>query len=185
MVKGVRVIAVKTLFLYLKLYTMRTIGRAGFLLTLLIITGNIRAQNKDIKFDKAAFYKAMTSEKVNDVDDQLAQLQTADVPGKEAYEGALTMKKAGIVKGTNKKLGLFKDGHKKLENAIHKDSSNAEFRFLRLMIQEHAPGILGYKKEIEKDSQYIRKSYKTLPQVVQQAVVDYSKKSKALKLEDS
>ena len=164
---------------------MSTIRRAGFLLAMIAMTGIAQAQDKDTKFDKSAFYKAMASEERKAVDNQLNLLKTADVPGKRAYVGALTMKKAGLVKGPSKKLGLFKDGHKQLEDAIQKDTSNAEYRFLRLMIQEHAPGILGYKKEIEKDSQYIRKSYKTLPQNVQQAVVDYSKKSKVLKLQDS
>jgi uncharacterized protein (DUF305 family) len=166
---------------------METIGKAGFLLALIMATGIAQAQNKETTFNRQGFYKAMASDKQNEVDGQLTLLKTANVPEKEkqAYEGALTMKKAGIVKGPSKKLSLFKDGHKKLEEAIQKDSANAEFRFLRLMIQEHAPGILGYKKEIPKDSQYIRKSYKTLPQVVQQAVVDYSKNSKVLKLQDS
>jgi hypothetical protein len=72
-----------------------------------------------------------------------------------------------------------------LEAAIKKDSLNAELRFLRLMIQENAPGMLGYKSDIEKDSAYIRKSFKTLPEVVQQAFLNYSKKSKVLKPADS
>ncbi len=166
---------------------MNTIVRTGFLLVSVIAVNILMAQSKESGFSKSAFYQAMASNDTKAIDDQLALLKNADITEneKQAYEGSLTMKKAGLVGGPNKKLNLFKDGHKKLEDAIRQDSSNAEFRFLRLMIQEHAPGILGYKNDIQKDSQYIRKSYKTLPQAVQQAVVDYSKKSKALKLQDS
>jgi hypothetical protein len=53
------------------------------------------------------------------------------------------------------------------------------------MVQEHAPGALGYKKDVEKDCEYIRKSYKSLPDDVQLTIADYSKKSKFLKLEVS
>ena len=72
-----------------------------------------------------------------------------------------------------------------LEEAIKRDPDNAEFRFLRLVIQEHAPGFLGYKGNIEKDCAYIRKYYKSLPDEVQQTIADYNKKSKFLKLDVS
>ena len=85
----------------------------------------------------------------------------------------------------NTKLHYFKEGHVLLEEAIKKDPDNAEYRFLRLMIQEHAPGVLGYKKNIENDSELVRKYYKTLPKDVQLAIVDYNKKSKVLKLDVS
>ena len=65
-----------------------------------------------------------------------------------------------------------------------KDKDNGELRFLRLMIQEHAPGILNYKDDLEKDSLYIRQSFKKLPADVQQAITDYSKTSKVLRSED-
>jgi hypothetical protein len=91
------------------------------------------------------------------------------------------MKKAGLVAGPKKKLDTFKSGHEKLESVLSKDTTNTELRFLRLIIQENAPKILKYRKEIEKDSENIRKNYKNLPPVVQQAIVNYSKTSKVLK----
>jgi hypothetical protein len=78
---------------------------------------------------------------------------------------------------------MFRSGLKKLEKSIAEESGNAELRFLRLMIQENAPGILNYRNEIEEDSKMVRSAYKKLPKVVQQAVSDYSKKSKVLKPE--
>jgi hypothetical protein len=68
-----------------------------------------------------------------------------------------------------------------LENAIISDNKNAELRFLRIMIQEHAPKILDYRKQIDGDNELIHSGYKNLPPVVQKAVVDYCKKSKVLK----
>ena len=140
---------------------------------------------KETAFDRSAFYHAMSSSSIGTVDQELDVLKTSAFSGREAFEGALTMKKAGLAGNPEKKLSLFKSGHKKLEAAIQGDSTNVEFRFLRLMIQEHAPGILGYKKDLNKDSDYIRKHYKTLPPVVQERVIDYSKKSSILKLGDS
>jgi hypothetical protein len=55
---------------------------------------------------------------------------------------------------------------------------------MRLMIQEHAPSILGYKGNLQSDKEYIRKNFKALPFEVQQAILDYSKKSVILKPED-
>lgn len=80
---------------------------------------------------------------------------------------------------------MFKAGHKELEAAISQDKDNAEYRFMRLMIQEHSPGILGYKEEIQTDSDYIRKSFKNLPGPVQQAIIHYAReKSKVLSEKD-
>jgi hypothetical protein len=97
----------------------------------------------------------------------------------------MTMKKAGFGGSPPAKLHLFKEGHKMLEMAIRQDPDNAEFRFLRLLIQENAPGVLGYKNNEEMDSEIIRKSYKSLPPDLQHVIADYNKKSKFLKLEVS
>ena len=79
------------------------------------------------------------------------------------------------------KLNLFKSGRLKLETAIKKDKTNAEFSFLRLIIQEHAPKVVDYRNNIENDVAVIRSNFKTMPPEVQQAINDYSKKSKVLK----
>ncbi|HRN48706.1 MAG TPA: hypothetical protein PKW69_11790, partial [Niabella sp.] len=59
--------------------------------------------------------------------------------------------------------------------------SNTEFRFLRLMVQEHAPKNLGYNKNIMQDAQLIKTNYKSLSAAMQTQISDYSKNSKALK----
>ena len=155
-------------------------------LLLVHLTGGhcLNAQEPDNNFKKSSFYSAMSGKNEDAINKQLAILQTSAIDHKDAYEGALLMKKAALAGGAKKKLDLFKKGHKKLEAVLQKDSSNAEFRFLRLMIQEHAPGILGYNKEMEKDKLYIKNNFKKLPPVVQDAVQNYSKESKILKPAD-
>jgi hypothetical protein len=134
--------------------------------------------------NRVAFYKAMREKDKAAVNSQLKDLEKSP-KGLDAFIGAMTMKAAGLGGDPASKLSLFKKGHKLLEVAIQKEPDNAEYRFLRLMIQENAPGILGYHGDVQKDSEYIRKSYKSLPNDVQQAIVDYNKKSKNLKLEVS
>ena len=132
-------------------------------------------------FDRSAFYAAMASSKLEEIDAQLTLLKTASIAEKEGYEGALLMKKSGLASKPKDKLNLFKSGRSKLESSIAKDKENTELRFLRLIIQEHAPKLVNYRNELDNDSQIIRTNYRFLPPVVQQAIIDYSKKSTVLK----
>jgi hypothetical protein len=148
---------------------------------------DLKGQNQEPtpEFDRPNFYKVMETGDLAAVNRELTVLEGLIFLEKDAFVGALTMKKAGFAAAPGKKLNLFKSGHYKLETAIQKDSTNGELRFLRLLIQENAPGFLGYKKDIEKDQSFIRKSYNNLPESVQEAIRDYSKKSKKFKLADS
>ena len=163
---------------------MRQLAGIGLLLILTISVNPLFAQEATDNFKKNDFYNAMQGNTEDAVNKQLILLKTTDIAGKDAYQGALLMKKAGITSGPQKKLNLFKEGHKKLEAVLNKDSTNTEFRFLRLMIQEHAPGILGYKGELEKDRLFIKNNFKKLSAVVKEAVINYSKESKILKPAD-
>ncbi len=145
-----------------------------------VITVKGNTQNNG--FDKSAFYAAMSTNDVQVVNSQLAILKAVSINDKDAYEGALLMKKAGLVSKAKEKLSLFKAGRLKLENSIKKEKENAEFSFLRLIIQEHAPKIVEYRNNLTNDISIIRSNYKSLPAVVQQAIIDYSKKSKLLRL---
>ena len=149
-----------------------------FLFSFIAVKGNIQ----NTVFDKSAFYSAMASDNMETVNNQLAVIKAAQINEKNAYEGALLMKKAGLVAKASEKISLFKAGRTKLEAAIKKDKENAEFNFLRLIIQEHAPKIVNYNDNIQTDVAAIRSNYKTLHPVVQQAISDYTKKSKVLKL---
>lgn len=141
----------------------------------------VKGNTQKASFDKSAFYSAMATNDMEALNTQLSIVKAASINEKEAYEGALLMKKAGLVAKANEKLSLFKAGRIKLEAAIKKDNGNTEFNFLRLIIQEHAPKIVNYNNDLQNDASVIRSNFKTLPQVVQQAISDYSKKSKVLK----
>lgn len=142
---------------------------------------NLVAKSHKAGFDKTAFYSAMAASDINLINNQLSVLKASSINEKDAYEGALLMKKAGLVTRAQEKLSLFKQGRLKLEAAIKKDKDNAEFSFLRLIIQEHAPKIVDYRNNIVTDSALIRLHFKTLSPIIQQAINDYSKKSKVLK----
>ena len=137
-------------------------------------------QDNTIVFDRKAYYTVMSSDKLGDVDEMLTKIEKVNIDAKNAFSGAMLMKKAGLVGGINNKISTFKDGHAKLEAEIKKDPSNAELRFLRLMIQENAPHILNYYSKTEEDKQAIIKSYKKMPVSLKNIILDYCKHSKVL-----
>lgn len=141
----------------------------------------LMANSQKMNFDKPAFYCAMATDKLEQINTQLAMIKGSSMDEKDAYEGALMMKKAGLITNTKEKINLFKAGRSKLEAAIKKDIANTEFYFLRLIIQEHAPKVVNYRNNLQNDSLLIRSNFKTLPLVVQKAINEYSKNSKILK----
>lgn len=129
-----------------------------------------------------SFYAALSSQNIKTIDEALNRLQKNSQT--DAFSGALQMKKSGLITNPKERLHLFKKGHAELETAIKKDSSNCEFRLLRLMVQENSPKILQYHAEIKKDASYLRKNYERLPASLKKVILDYSKNSKELKPED-
>jgi hypothetical protein len=151
-----------------------------FFFTILIINIFHTEPSSGQTFNKANFYATMQSKDLDKVNEQIKKVETLSGNSKNAYQGALLMKKAGLSKGASSKLNLFKSGHKLLETSIKKEEHNVEYRFLRLMIQEHAPGMLNYKGDLPNDSNLIKEKFKELPKVVQEAISKYSKESKIL-----
>jgi hypothetical protein len=135
-------------------------------------------------FDKAAFYHIMASGNRDAVDSELTLLGKETSTENDAYTGALLMRKAGLLTLPGERLRSFKAGRIKLETALSKDSANGEYHFLRLIIQEHAPGIVRYSNDLQTDRDHIRRSFKTLSPAVQKAIINYSKNSKTLRPED-
>ena len=133
----------------------------------------------------ATFYNALYSDSLETIEKALEQLDkeksTAIV---EAYKGGLTMKKSDYLKSAAKKIETFKVGHKLLEFAIKNEPTNAEYRFIRLTIQEHAPRILKYNKNIEEDKVLILKGYKKMNSKTRTYVLDYAKQSNILSVKD-
>ncbi|WP_374951572.1 hypothetical protein [Mucilaginibacter sp.] len=153
-------------------------------LALIVTSGFFSPAHAQQKFDKAEFYSTMAKGDLTAIESQIEVIKTSPQGNKEGYEGALLMRKAGLVKGAKKKLGFFKEGRIKLETAILASPDNTELRFLRLAIEENAPKIVKYRKDIEQDKLFIQKNFKSQPQAVQHAIMDYTKKSRVLHAED-
>lgn len=135
--------------------------------------------------DKLAYYKALSSGEEESIDRVLARLESEKAsPKVNAYKGALTMKKAGFVKGVGGKVKTFKKGAHLLEDEIKGNPGNTEFRFLRLTVQEHAPGILKYNKEIDADKQAVVSGFEKLDADLKTVITDYARDSKVLKESD-
>ncbi|KGO91297.1 hypothetical protein [Flavobacterium subsaxonicum] len=76
-----------------------------------------------------------------------------------AYKaGALTLR-AKHEKGLLNKKKLFTQGAKLLEAVIKRDADNYEVRVIRLTIQENAPKITGYHKQIDEDKKFLIKNF--------------------------
>jgi hypothetical protein len=149
--------------------------------TFLLLPGMVLAGKPTYQaFDKTNFYSALASVKIGEIDAELSTLETAPIREKEAFEGALLMKKAGLLERPKDRLAIFKSGYRKLESALAKDSGNTEYHFLRLVIQEHAPRVVHYYKDRQSDGQDIIRSFKRLSPVVQKAILDYCKHSNIL-----
>lgn len=135
-------------------------------------------------FDREQFYSVMAAGDLEGINNELALVRAQTFSDKEAYEGALLMRKAGLLKKPEEKLKAFKSGRIKLETALSMNTENGEYRFLRLTIQEHAPRIVKYYREQNSDSEYIKAVFKNLSPVIQTAIRNYSKTSKILRPED-
>ena len=151
---------------------------------IIFLSGTVAFGKSFAKFDKSRFYEVIKTGNKESIDEQLTILASSDIIEKDAYEGFLLMRKAGITARPAEKLKLFKAGRIKLETALVNDNTNAEYHFLRLIIEEKAPKIVKYSKDMEADRQIVTKEYKNLPAVVQHAIADYAKTSKILKPQD-
>src|SRR6202044_3966843 len=105
------------------------------------------------------------SASLKQIDKELTSVTATTAPEREAYKGALLMRKAGLLSRPKEKLAAFKSGAALLEGCLANDSTNVEYHFLRLMIQEHAPRIVHYDRDQEQDSRVITRSFRTLSPV--------------------
>lgn len=159
--------------------------KIGFLFISFFLNFNAgRKPGSQQTFDKSGYYHVMASGDLAAVDSELVVLSHALPKEKEAYEGALQMRKAGLLRRPKEKLAVFRSGALKLETALAKDTGNGEYHFLRLIIQEHAPAVVHYHSDEEKDRAFIYRVFKTLSPVVQKAIRDYSEHSKLLRAKE-
>jgi len=139
----------------------------------------------NIAVDKSEFYKAFSGKTEVEIDKMIMLLEKEKSSSATlAYQGALYMKKASFVKGVNGKVKTFKKGAHLLEDEISKKPSNTEYRFLRLAVQEHAPKVLKYNKNLDADKKAVVEGYKSLDPELKKIVKNYASGSEILKVDD-
>ena len=80
--------------------------------------------------------------------------QNADILG---YVYALKMKRSKYSFNPYVKIRNFIEVRKKLKQLIEKNPNSIHLRYIRLLLQESTPEILGYKDSIEEDKMYLSK----------------------------
>ena len=78
------------------------------------------------------------------------------------YIGMSFMLKAKYAWLPNNKMDYFTKGKNFLETAISKDPSNVELKFMRFCVQNGTPRFLSYKMNLEKDKNFLIKSYPSI-----------------------
>jgi hypothetical protein len=73
-----------------------------------------------------------------------------------AYVIALEMKKAEYKFFPVDKIAIFLKQKKRLQNYIDQYPENIHLRYVRLILQEKTPAILGYKTNIEEDLSFLK-----------------------------
>tara|TARA_Y100000766_G_C18405955_1_gene364976 strand:+ start:93 stop:500 length:408 start_codon:yes stop_codon:yes gene_type:complete len=73
----------------------------------------------------------------------------------QAYLGAAMVLEARYSKSYFSKISLFKNGSRKLDDAINKKPKFVQFRWLRYCLQKNAPKFLKYNKNLTEDSLFI------------------------------
>lgn len=131
--------------------------------------------------DRTSYYLALRSSDLTKINTELKSLKTKQGSHSTAFEGALLMRKSGLINNATEKLDLFKSGRAKLEDALAKDRDNTELHFLRLIVQENAPKMLHYDGNITEDASVISSQFHEQDPLLRQEILNYSKTSAALK----
>lgn len=74
------------------------------------------------------------------------------------YVCAIEMKQAQYNYNPISKIKIFKQTKEKLDLLIQSNLSNVHLRYVRLLLQETLPGILGYDSNIEEDKIFLSKT---------------------------
>jgi len=135
--------------------------------------------------DRKSFYAAFSEGSEESLDREIAKLSEGkNTSFSRACLGAAQMKKSDFLKGASNKVKLFKKGASLLEEEIKNAPNNAEYRFLRLTIQENAPKILKYNQDIEKDKEVLLAGYGRLDPDLKEIIRQYAGRSKIIKSGD-
>lgn len=131
--------------------------------------------------DRKSYYEVLSGQSLEKIEQKIAFLEKAGKSSiHNAYLGGLYMKKASFLTKPKEKIDTFNKGKELLETEIKLFPNNTEYRFIRLILQEHAPQFLKYNSNIEEDKIVIVKMYSTLDKELQIIIQDYTKTSAIL-----
>lgn len=82
-------------------------------------------------------------------------------PTIQGYICAVEMKQAEYVLNPITKLKIFNRSKKKLNELIVTYPTNINLRYLRLLLQERTPSILGYNDKIQEDKSFLEEKINT------------------------
>ncbi|KJD32114.1 hypothetical protein PK35_11800 [Tamlana nanhaiensis] len=123
----------------------------------------ILPQKIDLKSVRETYRQsAENTEKTEQLDKILIAVTKNDKPALVAYKGAVIALKAKSAEKIKDKKEGFIEGVSWVEHAIEKHPNNLEARLIRLTIQENAPKILGYKKNIPEDKTKLLSGLKSI-----------------------
>jgi hypothetical protein len=126
-------------------------------------------------------YASVTKSEQNAIafSDKLADVSDNDAKTLVAYKAASILLVSRFEKKLQAKMDRFKEGAKLLEATLKSDPTNIEIRMIRLSVQENAPGITGYKKNIKEDKQYLTTHYAEQNSVLKEYLKDFILQSKS------
>lgn len=77
-------------------------------------------------------------------------------PTIQGYVCAVEMKQAEYVFNPITKLKIFNTSKKKLDSLVFENPTNLDLRYIRLLLQERTPSILGYNDFIKEDKNILK-----------------------------
>jgi len=79
----------------------------------------------------------------------------------QAYVCAVTMKQAAYTMNPISKLKIFNNSKRRIDLLIKEHPDNIDLRYVRLLLQEETPSILGYNEYIEEDKEFLIKKFQS------------------------
>ncbi len=120
-----------------------------------ICMGSINIQSVRSDYKKASF----SVEQTTMFHEKLKAVSETSSIELRAYQGASFALMAKYEQDIKNKTSLFKKGVAIIEKTIHDAPANVELRLIRLSVQQNAPKIMKYKRNIEEDKAFIFNSF--------------------------
>lgn len=153
---------------------MRNILLISFLITL---CGLVSKSTSKIEL-RNLYYQATIDEEVADTFFWKMKDKSCSMPFDLAYKGMAYMLQAKYAWSPYSKYSYFIEGRDLLEQAITKDSTDIEIRFLRFCIQSNAPFFLDYSDKVSIDFLYIKNNWSSLKDKdLKERIVEYMQES--------